>query len=55
METLELIEEYFKGDMPQEERQRFEEAVRRDPALANEVAFYISTGMAASELASEER
>ena len=55
METIELIEEYFKGDMPPEERQRFEEAVRRDPALANEVAFYISSGLAASELASEER
>jgi tetratricopeptide (TPR) repeat protein len=55
METLELIEEYFKGDMPPEERQRFEEAVRRDPALANEVAFYISSGMAASEIAAEER
>jgi tetratricopeptide (TPR) repeat protein len=55
METIELIEEYFKGDMPPEERQRFEEAVRRDPALANEVAFYISSGLAASEIAAEER
>ena len=55
METIELIEEYFKGDMPPEERQRFEEAVRGDPALANELAFYISSGLAASELASEER
>jgi tetratricopeptide (TPR) repeat protein len=55
METLELIEEYFKGEMSQDERQRFEEDVRRDPALANEVAFYISTGMAAAELVGEER
>jgi len=55
METLELIEEYFKGNMPQAERKRFEDAVRTDPAFANEVAFYIASGMAANELVNDER
>src|SRR6478609_8332962 len=55
METLELIEEYFKGNMPQAERKRFEDAVCSDPAFAKEVAFYISSGMAANELVNEER
>jgi tetratricopeptide (TPR) repeat protein len=55
METLEFIEGYFKGELPAEDRKRFEDTVRQDPAFANEVAFYISAGMAAGEMVAEER
>lgn len=55
METLEYIEEYFKGELDAEEKKRFEDSIRTDPAFANEVAYYISVRHAAKELAEEDR
>lgn len=55
METLEFIEGYFKGELAAEDRKRFEDAVRQDPAFAREVAFYLSTGLAAGEVVADER
>jgi hypothetical protein len=42
MNSLEYIDDYFKGAMPPEETRTFEQKIESDPAFAEEVAFYLS-------------
>lgn len=55
MEALEWIDNYFKGQLDAEEKTRFENTVRQDPAFANEVAFYMSSILAAKNASGAER
>ena len=55
MEALEWIDNYFKGQLDQAEKSRFENTVRQDPAFANEVAFYMSSVLAARNASGAER
>jgi hypothetical protein len=41
MNDLETIENYVTGKLPEDERTRFETALRTDPALADALAFYV--------------
>lgn len=47
MTPFEQIDDYFNGQMPPEERSRFEDAIRTDGELAEAVAFYLSARQAA--------
>ncbi|HYE54838.1 MAG TPA: hypothetical protein VD996_08350 [Chitinophagaceae bacterium] len=40
MQSLEYIDNYFKGNMKPEETRLFEQRIKDDPAFAEEVAFY---------------
>ncbi len=55
METLETIENYLNGQLPASERERFETALRTDPAVADTLAFYVMTKEAARQQAREQR
>ncbi|MBB6005001.1 M48 family metallopeptidase [Arcicella rosea] len=52
---LERIESYFNNTLSNEERQLFETQLANDTTLANEVAFYLNTKIAARENAKEKR
>lgn len=52
---LERIESYFNHTLSNEERQLFEAQLVTDENLANEVAFYLNTKIAARENAKEKR
>jgi tetratricopeptide (TPR) repeat protein len=41
-ETLEYIDNYFKGELPSPQAVQFERRILEDPAFAGEVAFYLS-------------
>jgi tetratricopeptide (TPR) repeat protein len=55
MEGLEYIDDYFKGELPADETERFENKIAGEPAFAGEVAFYLSVLQAAKELSAEEK
>jgi tetratricopeptide (TPR) repeat protein len=44
MESLELIDDYFKGLLTDEQKRQFEKRVLSDPAFAEELAFYVNVG-----------
>ncbi len=52
---LETIEQYLTGQLPADERTRFETALRTDPALADATAFYLLTRQVARQEAREQR
>ncbi|MEA5260101.1 hypothetical protein VB264_20050 [Arcicella aquatica] len=52
---LERIESYFNHTLSEEERQLFEKQLATDKELADEVAFYLNTKIAARENAKEKR
>lgn len=52
---LERIDSYFNHTLSNEERQLFEAQLANDTTLANEVAFYLNTKIAARENAKEKR
>ncbi|MGB8193692.1 MAG: hypothetical protein WCF67_17300 [Chitinophagaceae bacterium] len=43
MQSLEFIDNYFKGTLNPEETRQFEQKILNDPAFAEEVAFYCNT------------
>lgn len=47
----ERIERYFEQELTAEERRQLEEAIAHDPELADEVAFYLQSKVAAKEAA----
>jgi tetratricopeptide (TPR) repeat protein len=56
METLETIDDYFKGLLTDEQKIKFEQRIQSDPAFAEEVAFYVSTGnLLKEELEAEKK
>lgn len=55
MNDLEIIENYLSGQLPADERTRFETALRTDPAVADALAFYVLTKQAARNEAREQR
>ncbi len=52
---LELIENYVTGQLTPDERKRFEDGLRTDPALAEALAFYTLARQVAREQAREQR
>jgi len=42
MESLELIDDYFKGLLTDEQKRQFEQRVLSDTAFAEELAFYVN-------------
>jgi tetratricopeptide (TPR) repeat protein len=44
MESLEIIDDYFKGLLTDEQKMKFEQRILSDSAFAEEVAFYVSAG-----------
>jgi len=55
MESLEYIDNYFKGELDSEETVRFEEKIINDSAFAEEVAHYLSFLQVAKEQADEDK
>ena len=55
MNDLELIDDYFSGRLPVEERTRFEASLQTDTALAEAVAFYLTARQAAQSEARANR
>ena len=55
MESLEYIDNYFKGQLAGDELARFETRIKEEPAFAEEVAFYVSALHAATEISAEDR
>ena len=53
--NLELIENYLTGQLPPDERARFETTLRDDPDVSEAVAFYLLTRQAAQQEAREQR
>jgi tetratricopeptide (TPR) repeat protein len=49
MDSLEYIDDYFKGGLPPEEARQFESRIQDDPVFAEEVAYYLSTLVAFKE------
>jgi tetratricopeptide (TPR) repeat protein len=49
MDSLEYIDDYFKGAFPPDEARKFEGRIQDDPAFAEEVAYYLSTLVAFKE------
>jgi tetratricopeptide (TPR) repeat protein len=49
MDSLEYIDDYFKGGFPPEEARQFEARIQEDPVFAEEVAYYLSTLVAFKE------
>ncbi len=49
MDSLEYIDDYFKGAFPPEEAGKFEGRIQDDPVFAEEVAYYLSTLVALKE------
>ena len=54
-ETLEYIDNYFKGEFPSPQAVQFERRILEDPAFAGEVAFYHSSAEAARDQLSEDK
>jgi len=42
MDALELIDDYFKGLLTDEQKEQFERKILSDPSFAEELAFYVS-------------
>ena len=56
MNSLEYIEDYFKGSLTTAEKEEFEKRIVADPSFAQEVAFYIDTqSLLKAELASVKK
>jgi tetratricopeptide (TPR) repeat protein len=55
LESLEYIENYFKGQPEPDETARFEQRIREDAAFAEEVAFYLGVMHVARTQAIEEK
>jgi tetratricopeptide (TPR) repeat protein len=56
MESLETIDDYFKGLLTEEQKISFEQRIQSDPAFAEEVAFYVSAGnLLKKELEAEKK
>jgi tetratricopeptide (TPR) repeat protein len=56
MNTLEYIDDYFKGLLTDEEKIQFERRILSDSVFAEELAFYISAGnLLKEELAAEKK
>ena len=53
--NLETIENYVTGQLPADERVRFEETLRTDPTLADALAFYLLTKQVATAQARDQR
>ena len=49
MESLEMIDDYFKGLLTDEQKRQFEQRVLSDPAFAEELSFYVNAGNALKE------
>jgi hypothetical protein len=54
-ETLEYIDDYFKGEFSPTQAVQFERRILEDPAFAGEVAFYLSAAEAARDQLSEDK
>lgn len=56
MDTLELIDDYFKGLLTEEQKIKFEQRIQSDSAFAEEVAFYVSArDLLTAELEAEKK
>lgn len=55
MQSLEYIDDYFKGDNLPEQKKTFEERIQTDEDFAEEVAFYLATIQAARSLNAEDK
>src|SRR6187402_3075352 len=44
MDSLEYIDNYFRGLLTEEEKTAFDRRVRSDPAFAEDLAFYLNAG-----------
>ena len=55
IESLEYIDNYFKGKFLPEEKKLFEQRIAEDPAFAEEVAFYLSAQQAGKAHLAEEK
>lgn len=55
MQTLELIDDYFRGALSAEETKQFEQKILTDPAFAEEAAFYCNALQAARDAATAEK
>lgn len=55
MQTLNYIDNFFKGELPAEESAEFEQKILNDPEFAAEVAFYFNALQAAKDEASLEK
>lgn len=53
--NLETIENYVNGQLSEQERTQFDERLRTDPAVANELAFYVLSKQVAHQQAREQR
>lgn len=53
--NLEFIENYLTGQLPPDERTRFETTLRDDPDVAEAVAFYLLTRQTAQQESREQR
>jgi tetratricopeptide (TPR) repeat protein len=55
MKDLEFIDNYFKGDLPEEDTGRFEDRLTGDHEFAEQVALYIATHQVALEQLENEK
>lgn len=55
MQSLELIDSYFKGDFLPEQKRQFEERIQTDEDFAEEVAFYLAAIQAARNQNAEDK
>jgi len=56
MDTLEYIEDYFKGRLSEEQKAEFDQRIRTDPDFSAQTAFYISTmEVLTEEVAAEKK
>ncbi|MEP7375754.1 MAG: hypothetical protein ABI675_20325 [Chitinophagaceae bacterium] len=55
METLEFIEAFFDGNLPQDKKNEFEKRIIADSSFAEEVAFYLSAKQTADDKMRNER
>ena len=53
--TLEYIESYFQGELPENEQKAFEQRCEQDTAFAEEVAFYVSSRQAIRQLLLDQK
>jgi tetratricopeptide (TPR) repeat protein len=55
MDSLEYIDDYFKGELSPEEARQFDKRIKEDPLFAEEVAFYLMALSATKEEGSTEK
>jgi tetratricopeptide (TPR) repeat protein len=56
MDSLEYIEDYFKGLLTAEQKREFEKRILSDPSFAEELAFYLNTrALLKDELTTEKK